>query len=68
MELNSSVPVTISRDALEDHFEVGAGPQALIQVYLAHQEPINEKVFELDPAGNIYTDDNPMLLGTSDFD
>lgn len=63
-----SVPVTISREALEDRFGAGPGSNDLVQAYIAHQEIINAKVAELDPAGNLYTDSFPMLLGAVDFD
>lgn len=63
-----SVPAVISREALVDHFAAGEGPRDLAHAYLAHQQVINEKVLQLDPSGSVYTDSNPMLLGTGDFE
>lgn len=63
-----SVPAVISREALVDHFAAGEEPRDLAHAYLAHQQVINEKVLQLDPSGSVYTDSNPMLLGTGDFE
>lgn len=63
-----SVPVSITREALEDHFEAGPGEEDLARAYLAHQQRINAKIAELDPAGDVYTDSFPLLLATNDFE
>jgi hypothetical protein len=63
-----SVPAVISREALVDHFAAGEGPRDLAHAYLSHQHVINEKVLQLDPSGSVYSDSNPMLLGTGDFE
>ena len=63
-----SVPVSITREALEDRFEAGPGEKDLARAYLAHQQRINARIAELDPAGDVYTDSFPLLLGTNDFE
>jgi hypothetical protein len=63
-----SVPVAIARAALEAHFAAGQGEKDLAHAYLVHRVTINAKVLELAPAGEVYTDANPMLLGTEDFE
>ncbi|MET3441071.1 hypothetical protein ABIC94_001826 [Variovorax paradoxus] len=63
-----SVPVVIARAALEAHFGAGQGEKDLAHAYLANLATINTKVLALAPAGDVYTDTNPMLLGTSDFE
>jgi hypothetical protein len=62
-----SVPVAIARAALEAHFGAGQGKKDLAHAYLSHWATINAKVLELAPAGDVYTDANPMLLGAGDF-
>lgn len=64
----TSVPVTIARETLESRFGAGAGEKDLAHAYLVHRAVINAKVLELAPAGDVYTDANPMLLGTGDFE
>jgi hypothetical protein len=63
-----SVPVAIARAALETHFGAGQGEKDLAHAYLSHRATINAKVIELAPAGDVYTDANPMLLGAGDFE
>ncbi|MDR6890927.1 MULTISPECIES: hypothetical protein [Variovorax] len=63
-----SVPVVIARAALEAHFGAGQGEKDLAHAYLANLATINTKVLELAPAGDVYTDANPMLLGAADFE
>lgn len=63
-----SVPVVVARAALEAHFGAGQGEKDLANAYLAHRATINAKVLELAPAGDVYTDANPMLLGAGDFE
>lgn len=62
-----SIPVVMTREALEIHFGAEKGEKSLAQAYLAHRGTINAKALELDPAGGLYTDSNPMLLGAGDF-
>ncbi len=63
-----SVPVRIARAAMEDHFGAGPGEKGLAEAFLAHREAIDAKVLELAPSGDLYTTENPMRLGTGDFD
>lgn len=63
-----SVPVAIARAASEAHFGAGQGEKDLARAYRVHRATINAKVWELAPAGDVYTDANPMLLGAGDFD
>lgn len=63
-----SVPVVIARAALETHFGAGQGAKDLVKAYLTNLATINTKVLELAPAGDVYTDANPMLLGAGDFE
>jgi len=63
-----SVPVVVARAALEAHFGAAQGKKDLANAYLAHRATINAKVLELAPAGDVYTDANPMLLGAGDFE
>lgn len=53
---------------MEDHFGAGPGEKCLAAAFLAHREAVNPKVVELAPAGDVYTTENPMRLGTGDFD
>ncbi|WP_431113350.1 hypothetical protein [Variovorax paradoxus] len=68
MDNQRSVPVAIARAALEAHFGAGEGEKDLAHAYLSHRPTINAKVLELAPAGDVYTDANPMLLGAGDFE
>jgi len=68
MDGERSVPVAIARAALEAHFGAGQGEKDLAHAYLSHQATINAKVLELAPAGDVYTDASPMLLGAGDFE
>ncbi|MBT2337103.1 DUF1488 family protein [Variovorax paradoxus] len=68
MDGERSVPVAIARAALETHFGAGQGEKDLGHAYRSHRATINAKVLELAPAGDVYTDANPMLLGAGDFE
>ena len=62
-----SIPVRIARDAMESCFGAAREGKSLVDAYLENSGAINAKVWELDPSGNLYTTDFPMLLGASDF-
>jgi hypothetical protein len=64
----SSIPVRITREAMEDHFEAGKGEKSLAEAYLRHSETINAKALELAPSGDMYSTENPLRLSTADFE
>jgi hypothetical protein len=63
-----SIPVRITREAMEDHFGAGPGEKGLAEAYLQYSVTINAKVLELAPSGDVYSTENPLKLSTGDFD
>lgn len=65
--LTSSVPVKMTREALEDHFAAGAESCTLIQAYAQNTDAIHAKVREKMKPGVTYTPAQPLELRTADF-
>lgn len=63
----NAVPVRIGKDALKEVFGNDPADGCLLDTYLRHAAHINARALELAPAGSLYTVDNPMTLGRSDF-
>ena len=63
-----SIPVRITREAMENHFGAGPGEKGLAEAYRQHSVTINAKALELAPSGDLYSTENPLKLSTGDFD
>lgn len=62
-----SIPVKISREALEDHFTAGSSLEDLVKTYVQNQDAIHAKVREKVQPGVNYTPTRPLELRTADF-
>jgi hypothetical protein len=61
-----SIPVKMSREALEDHFRAGADSVDLVQAYVTNADVIHAKVLA-KADGKTFTPQNPLELRTTDF-
>jgi len=61
-----SIPARIGKNALKEIFGQDEG-ETLLDTYVRHAAAINAKVLQLAPAGNLYSVENPMTIGSSDF-
>lgn len=64
---SSTVPVKISREAMEDHFGAGEGGHGLALAYRKHQQVIHTKVLQKMQISVAYNIDHPIELRTADF-
>lgn len=62
-----AIPARISREAMEDHFGAGQGPDALKNAYSLDAEMINARAVDFILPGVTYTRDSPLVLKTEDF-
>ncbi|HEX2010267.1 MAG TPA: DUF1488 family protein [Roseateles sp.] len=62
-----TIPVLISREALEDHFGADHRNNDLVRAFLAHDARIVAKALERASEGGVYTDENPLRLTSGDF-
>jgi hypothetical protein len=63
----STVPVRISRAAMEEHFDAGQGPDSLAKAYELDGEMIRARAADQVVAGVAYTADQPLVLGSEHF-
>jgi len=62
-----TIPVRISRAAMEDHFDAGQGPDSLKKAYALDAEMIHARAADQIVAGASYTPDQPLVLGSEHF-
>ncbi len=60
----ATIPVRVSREALEDHFEVG---KDLVAAYRANEEAINAAARRQIISGERYSREAPLVLETKHF-
>lgn len=63
----STIPVRISREAMEEFFGAVAGPDSLKKAYEQDAEMIHARAADMVVAGKSYTPENPLVLGMEDF-
>ncbi len=63
----SSIPVRISRAAMEEHFDAGQGPGSLKKAYELDTEMIHARAADQIVAGVSYSPDHPLVLGPEHF-
>jgi hypothetical protein len=63
----SIIPVKISREAMEEFFDAGKGPDSLKTAYALDAEMIHARAADMVVAGVAYTPDNPLVLTAADF-
>jgi hypothetical protein len=61
------IPVRISRQAMEEHFGAGQGPDSLKKAYALDAEMIHARAVDLMVAGTTYTPEQPLVLNAEDF-
>lgn len=67
LHAGSTIPVRISREAMEEFFGAERGPDSLKKAYEQDAEMIHARAADLVVAGTSYTPDNPLLLRMEDF-
>ena len=63
----STIPVRISREAMEEFFGAVPEPDSLKKAYERDAEMIHARAADLVVAGVNYTPDNPLTLKMEDF-
>ncbi len=63
----SSIPVRISRAAMEEHFDAGQGPGSLAKAYELDAEMIHARAADQIVFGTAYSADKPLVLGAEHF-
>jgi hypothetical protein len=63
----STIPVRISREAMEEFFGAVPEPGSLQKAYARDAEMIHARAADLVVAGVNYTPDNPLVLKMEDF-
>lgn len=63
----TTIPVRISREAMEEFFGAEPGPDSLKKAYEQDAEMIHARAADLVVAGVSYTTDNPLMLKMEDF-
>jgi hypothetical protein len=63
----TTIPVRISREAMEEFFGAEPGPDSLKKAYEQDAEMIHARAADLVVAGVSYTPDNPLMLKMEDF-
>ena len=63
----STIPVRISREAMEEFFGAVPEPDSLKKAYERDAEMIHARAADMVVAGMAYTPDNPLVLGMEDF-
>ena len=63
----TTIPVRISREAMEEFFGAVPGPGALKKAYEQDAEMIHARAADMVMAGKSYTPENPLVLGMEDF-
>lgn len=62
-----SIPVRVSREALEDHFGANSVTGGLLGAYARNDELIHELARRRIVPGVVYSHETPLVLRTSDF-
>lgn len=62
-----TIPVRISREAMEEFFGAVPGPDSLKKAYEQDAEMIHARAADMVVAGVSYTPDNPLVLKMEDF-
>lgn len=62
-----SIPVRISREALDDHFNAHEGGKALAEAFEKHSKAILARVRQRIEPGVTYDRDNPLVMMSIDF-
>lgn len=63
-----NIPVVISREAMEDHFDAApGGSDELIKAYAKNSTVINARVLLRAMPGTPYNRVNPLVIHTADF-
>jgi hypothetical protein len=62
-----TIPVRISREAMEEFFGAEQGPDTLKKAYELDAEMIHARAADMVVAGVNYTPDNPLVLKMEDF-
>jgi hypothetical protein len=63
----TTIPVRISRAAMEEFFGAVPGQNSLKKAYEQDAEMIHARATDLVVAGTSYSSDNPLLLSVEDF-
>ena len=67
LHAGTTIPVRISREAMEEFFGAEPGPDSLKKAYEQDAEMIHARAADLVVAGVNYTTDNPLMLKMEDF-
>lgn len=63
----TTIPVRISREAMEEFFGAVPEPESLKKAYARDAEMIHARAADMVVAGVNYTPDNPLILKMEDF-
>jgi hypothetical protein len=63
----TTIPVRISREAMEEFFGAVPGPGSLKKAYEQDAEMIHARAADMVVAGVSYTPENPLVLKMEDF-
>ncbi len=63
----STIPVRISRAAMEEHFDASQGPGSLKAAYELDAEMIHARAADQIVTGTAYTAQHPLVLGVEHF-
>lgn len=62
-----TLPVKVSREAMDDHFGAGQEQGGMAQAFVRHQAAIEAKAMSKVQPGAVYTPGRPLELHTADF-
>ena len=62
-----SIPVRVTREAMEDHCGADDQPMGLLAACARHDDLIHETARRRMVPGAVYTRENPLVLRTADF-
>lgn len=63
-----TIPVVISREAMQDHFGAEEnGPKSLVSAYAASAQAIDATVLTCAVPGHAYSRSNPLVIHTKDL-
>ncbi|MEO7886938.1 MAG: hypothetical protein ABIR76_09360 [Polaromonas sp.] len=63
----TTIPVRISREAMEEYFGAVQEPESLKKAYARDAQMIQARAADLVVPGVSYTADNPLVLNMEDF-
>ena len=67
LHAGTTIPVRISREAMEEFFGAVTGPDSLKKAYEQDAEMIHARAADMVVAGVSYTPENPLVLKMEDF-